>query len=123
MLTKMLPQGETPPGIRTDIVDVPTNPAISPTPPSAAPRRKPWQAASTVQNSNLQGALMQAASNGAPFSSPEPWFASPTAAQGANGNLAQGAPLQEVCGESHVHLCGTRGSIVAELCLARTCLP
>jgi len=42
---RMLEQGKTPPGIRTDIVDTPPDPTQPPSSSQAAPRRKPWERA------------------------------------------------------------------------------
>jgi hypothetical protein len=39
----MLEKGETPPGIRTDIIDDPPNPAAPPPNPRLIPRPKPWE--------------------------------------------------------------------------------
>ena len=99
-------QGEQIPGIRTDIIDLPPQPAIAPTPPTAAPRRKPWQSGAGTQAGNLQSALQHAAernvaqpSSAAAFGglqatlghvpeAPEAWMESPLQAPVTSG----GAP-------------------------------
>jgi len=43
----MLEKGETPPGIRADIVDTPPDPAAPPPPARLAPRLKPWERAAS----------------------------------------------------------------------------
>jgi len=44
---EMLEKGETPPGIRGDIVDTPPDPAAPPPPARLTPRLKPWERAAS----------------------------------------------------------------------------
>ena len=44
---EMLENGETPPGIRADIVDTPPDPAAPPPPSRLAARPKPWERAAS----------------------------------------------------------------------------
>jgi hypothetical protein len=80
-MSNLLVQGETPPGIRTDINDMPVDPTIAPTPPNALPRRKPWQTNEAARSAHLQDALLQASSQGqagaGSFETGDPWISSP----------------------------------------------
>lgn len=91
-LSFALLQGETPPGIRTDIDDKPSASALEPLPPPAPPRSKPWQSA-TLTSNNLQSALLQHVGDEAAGSGGETWIPSPS--RPANDGEASGAPLYE----------------------------
>lgn len=91
-------QGETPPGIRNDINDRPPDPAAEPTPPSTAPRRKPWQQAATADGGNLPAALMHLGGATTPQPSPasaDRWIRSPPASVGSAKGSSRSAQRME----------------------------
>lgn len=65
----MLEKGQTPPGIRHDIIDEPPNPSALPSGARLKPRPKPWErAASATDSAATNGALSPGAGQrGFPF--------------------------------------------------------
>ncbi len=63
----MLEKGETPPNIRTDIMDEPPNPAAVPSSARMKPRAKPWERSAPPASSAPFPAFASGGSGGMPI--------------------------------------------------------
>ena len=63
-MLEMLEKGETPPNIRTDIVDEPPNPAAVPSSARMKPKAKPWERAAAPTSAAAFPALAPSGSSG-----------------------------------------------------------